>query len=90
MYKSATETSGFRVRFDAWPADRYKGWASYTYTFGTQDHSTHETVTFTNDIKTLYICMDDHFESFRFIDYNGVDQTLGPSDCAPTEAIELS
>ena len=90
MYKSATETSGFRVRFDVWPKRSFRGWASYTYMFGTQDHATHETVTFTNDIKTLYICMDGDFESFRFIDYNGVDQTIGPSDCSPTEAIELT
>ena len=60
LYKSASGATGLRMVYNAWPANKYRGWVSSSYMFGSSEKATAlETLDLENDVKTLHICMDD-------------------------------
>jgi hypothetical protein len=83
LYGSSQDTSGFTVKFEAWPKDVFpeSEYPPEIHTYGETDQSAKAPIKFTSDLKKIKICVDAYpaasdiyhdFENFEFEDQDGV------------------
>lgn len=98
MWKNAVNTDGFELTFSPDPASEFSGWPDETHVFGyTLETANLQTITFSEDLQKLEICVDSigtgsvssDFEGFKFTETNGNVQTLSPN-CDPWYSYDLT